>query len=66
MQPCYCVGHDAAMAAKCSSVVEHLLMVHCVIESVVDTLSYFSLQPVLYDWCNKEGNVLFNDALGVI
>ena len=30
---------------------------------MVDPLSYFSFQPVLHDWYNKEGNVLFNDAL---
>ena len=24
---------------------------------------YISYQSVLHDWCNKEGNVLFNDAL---
>ena len=31
-------------------------MVRWVVGSIlhgVDTLSYFSIQPVLYDWCNK-------------
>ena len=39
-----------------SSEVERLLMVRWVVGSIlhgVDPLSYFSLQPVLHDWCNK-------------
>ena len=41
---------------ECSSEVERSLMVQWVIGSIlhgVDPLSYFSLQPVLHDWCNK-------------
>ena len=53
-------------------------MVRWVVGSIlhgVDLLSYFSFQPVLHDWCNKDRgmcypvcgmvhiNVLFNDAL---
>ena len=39
-----------------SSEVECSLMVRWVVGSIlhgVDPLSYFSLQPVLHDWCNK-------------
>ena len=39
-----------------SSEVERSLMVRWVVGSIlhgVDPLSYFSLQPVLHDWCNK-------------
>ena len=39
-----------------SSEVERSLMVRCVGGSILhelDPLSYFSLQPVLHDWCNK-------------
>ena len=39
-----------------SSEVERSLMVRWVVGSIlhgVDTLSYFSFQPVLHDWCNK-------------
>ena len=43
---------------RCSSVVEHLLIL-CDGSSdrslMVDPLSYFSFQPVLHNWCNKEG-----------
>ena len=39
-----------------SSEIKHSLMVRWVVGSIlhgVDPLSYFSLQPVLHDWCNK-------------
>ena len=39
-----------------SSEVERSLMVRWVVGSIlhgVDPLSYFSIQPVLHDWCNK-------------
>ena len=39
-----------------SSEVERSLMVRWVVGSIlhgVDPLSYFSVQPVLHDWCNK-------------
>ena len=39
-----------------SSEVERSLMVRWVVGSIlhgVDSLSYFSFQPVLHDWCNK-------------
>ena len=39
-----------------SSEVERSLMVRWVVGSIlhgVDPLSYFSLQPVFHDWCNK-------------
>ena len=39
-----------------SSKVERSLMVRWVVRSIlhgVDTLSYFSFQPVFHDWCNK-------------
>ena len=31
--------------------------------SLMNPLNYFSFQPVVHDWCNKEGNVLFSDEL---
>ena len=40
-----------------SSEVERSLMVRWVVGSIlhgVDPLSYFSFQPVLHDWCNKD------------
>ena len=43
--------------ARCSSEVERSLMVRWVVGSIlhgVDPLSYFSFQPVLHDWCNKD------------
>ena len=30
---------------------------------MIESMNYFSIQPVSHDWCNKEGSVLFNDAL---
>ena len=49
--------HDmVGTGARCSSVVRafaHGLMGHLIDPSWVDTLSYFSFQPVLHDWCNK-------------
>ena len=47
--------------AGCSSEVERSLMVQWVVGSIlhgVDPLSYFSLQPVLHDWCNKGRGML--------
>ena len=44
------------LGAGRSSEVERSLMVRWVVGSIlngVDPLSYFSLQPVLRDWCNK-------------
>ena len=44
------------LGAGRSSEVERSLMVRLVVGSIlhgVDSLSYFSLQPVLHDWCNK-------------
>ena len=44
------------MGAGRSSEVERSLMVRWVVGSIiqgVDSLSYFSFQPVLHDWCNK-------------
>ena len=44
------------LGAGHSSEVERSLMVRWVIGSIlhgVDSLSYFSFQPVLHDWCNK-------------
>ena len=46
----------ASGGAGRSSEVERSLMVWWVVGSIrhgVDPLSYFSLQPVLHDWCNK-------------
>ena len=37
-------------------------MLQCVIGSIlhgVDPLSYFSFQPVLYDWCNKGSGMCY-------
>ena len=45
-----------------SSMVEYPLMVWWIVGLMADPLSYFSLHPVIYNLCNKEGNVLFNDA----
>ena len=32
---------------------------------VVDPLSYFSFQPVLHDWCNKDGGMC-NPVCGMV
>ena len=45
-----------ARGAGRSSEVERSLIVRWVVGSIlhgVDPLSYFSFQPVIYDWCNK-------------
>ena len=50
----HCLHHSER--AGRSSEVERSLMVRWVVGSIlhgVDSLSYFSLQPVLHDWCNK-------------
>ena len=50
------VGRSGVAGAGRSSEVERSLMVRWVVGSIlhgVDPLSYFSLQPVLHDWCNK-------------
>ena len=48
-------GINVYLGARCSSVVEGLLMVLWVIGSIPHgyPLSYFSFQPVLHDWFNK-------------
>ena len=49
-------GDFVYVGAARSSEVERSLMVRWVVGSIihrVDPLSYFSLQPVLHDWCNK-------------
>ena len=49
-------SHKTGKGAGRSSEVERSLMVRWVVGSIlhgVDPLSYFSFQPVLYDWCNK-------------
>ena len=51
-----------------SSEVEHSLIVRWVVGSIlhgVDPLSYFSLQPVLHDWCNK-GRVMCYPVCGMM
>ena len=48
--------HTCIRGAGRSSEVERSLMVRWVVGSIlhgVDSLSYFSFQPVLHDWCNK-------------
>ena len=51
------VLYSKKLEGRCSSMVRaFLLMVRWVVGSIlhgVDPLSYFSLQPVLHDWCNK-------------
>ena len=45
-----------------SSEVERSLMVRWVVGSIlhgVDPLSYFSFQPVLHDWCNKDRGMCY-------
>ena len=45
-----------------SSEVERSLMVRWVVGSIlhgVDPLSYFSFQPVLHDWCNKDRGMYY-------
>ena len=58
----YFTFHAYTKVATCSSGrdvapwLERSLMVRWVVGSIlhgVDPLSYFSLQPVLHDWCNK-------------
>ena len=48
--------HLQTQGARCSSVVKSIHSWCEVVGSIlhgVDPLSYFSLQPVLHDWCNK-------------
>ena len=45
-----------------SSVIECSLMMRWVVGSIlhgVDPLSYFSFQPVLHDWCNKDRGMCY-------
>ena len=46
-----------------SAEVERSLMVRWVVGSIlhgVDPLSYFSFQPVLHDWCNKDRGMCYS------
>ena len=48
--------------ARCSSVVRafaHSTMGRRIDPSWVDPLSYFSFQPVLHDWCNKDRGMCY-------
>ena len=50
------LGFLVISGAGRSSEIERSLMVRWVVGSIlhgVDPLSYFSVQPVLHDWCNK-------------
>ena len=50
------------LGARCSSEVERSLMVRWVVGSIihgVDPLNYFSFQPVLHDWCNKDRGMCY-------
>ena len=52
---CHCVQQKRG--AGRSSEIERSLMMRWVVGSIlhgVDPLSYFSFQPVLHDWCNKD------------
>ena len=54
--------------ARCSSMVEHSLMVRWVVGLIlhgVDALSYFSFQPEHHDWCNK-GWGMCNPVCGMV
>ena len=51
-----------------SSEVERSLMVRWVVGSIrhgVDPLSYFSFQPVLHDWCDKDRGMC-NPVCGMV
>ena len=55
-------SNQVRLGAGRSSEVERSLMVRRVVGSIlhgVDTLSYFSFQPVLHDWCNKGRGVCY-------
>ena len=55
-------GINILQGAGHSSEVERSLMVRWVVGSIlhgVDPLSYFSLQPVLHDWCNKDRGMCY-------
>ena len=61
-------GHASNKGAGRSSEVERSLMVRWVVGSIlhgVDTLSYFSFQPVLHDWCNK-GRGMYYPVCGMV
>ena len=54
--------HIPVHGAGRSSEVQRSLMVRWVVGSIlhgVDPLSYFSFQPVLHDWCNKERGMCY-------
>ena len=57
-----CLVSMCVKGAGRSSEVERSLMVRWVIGSIlhgVDPLSYFSFQPVLHDWCNKDRGMCY-------
>ena len=59
---CMHVCMHACIGAGRSSEVERSLMVRWVVGSIlhgVDPLSYFSFQPVLHDWCNKDRGMCY-------
>ena len=70
-KPCVSICNNAIKeleGAGRSSEVERLLMVRWVVGSIlhgVDPLSYFSLQPVLPDWCNK-GRGMYYPVCGMV
>ena len=56
-----CISLSLSVAGR-SSEVERSCMVRWVVGSIlhgVDPLSYFSFQPVLHDWCNKNRGMCY-------